>query len=169
MANTPEPGLLAYFLRHQNDLLQFLAYKVRCAETAADLVQETYLRIARHGDSGEIANQQAFVFRVADNLALDHLRARTRHELRYAGTVAEDIVSSIPEPDTVLADRQQLERLEKLIQQLPANRRRVFLLCRVEGKSYAEVAHELDITPRTVENHVYKALKTLKERFEDPE
>lgn len=166
MATNTEQSLLACFLRHQKDLLQFLAYKVSCAETAADLVQETYLRIARYADSGGIANQHAFVFRVADNLALDHLRARTRHDHRNAETVTNALVCRNPEPDTVLSDRQQLEMLEKLIYELPLMCRKVFLLCRVEGMAYNQVACELGISPRTVESHMYKALKILRERFD---
>jgi len=84
--------LLSSFFRHQQELLQFLTSKVNCAETAADLVQETYLRVARHSASGEILNQRAFLFRIADNLALDHLRSKARREKRDGGVVREEIV-----------------------------------------------------------------------------
>ena len=99
-----ESDLLASFLLHQRDLQQFLTHKVNCAETAADLIQETYLRIARYSADGEIANQRAFVFRIADNLALDHLRSRARHEQRNGGLVDEYLVCSQPQPDSMLEE-----------------------------------------------------------------
>jgi RNA polymerase sigma-70 factor (ECF subfamily) len=165
MDTIPEQGLLTIFLRHRKDLLQFLTYKVSCADTAADLVQETYLRLAHYPEGAAIGNQRAFVFRVADNLALDHLRARTRRERRDGGPLAEEFADAGPEPDAQLAARQQMERLESLIYQLPPQCRSVFLRVRVEGKSYADVAAELGIAPRTVESHMHKALKFIKERF----
>ncbi|MDD2802461.1 MAG: RNA polymerase sigma factor [Methylococcales bacterium] len=159
-----ESDLLAAFLHHQKELLQFLTYKVNCSETAADLVQETYLRVARYPDESEVANKRAFVFRIADNLALDHLRSVARQQSRDGGLVTEDIVCIKPEPDSILAGQQQMALFEELIYELPPQCRKVFLMCRVEGKSYSEVSTELGIAPRTVESHMYKALKLLKER-----
>lgn len=162
MIVTGEENLLATFLRHQSELLQFLTYKVSCNVAADDLLQETYLRIARIPNDSEIVNKRAFVYRIADNLAVDHLRGVTRQHKRDGGTVTEEIICTSPEPDTVLSGLQQMEMLEKFIYELPLQSRTVFLLCRVEGKSYSEVAKELGISVRTVENHVYKAMKLLK-------
>lgn len=161
-----EPNLIASFLRHQKELQQFLTYKVDCAETAADLIQETYLRIARQTTDADIANPRAFLFRVADNLALDHLRGKARQNKRDGGQPSDEIACRQPQPDKVLMGQQQMELFEKLIYGLPPQCRTVFLLCRVEGKSYAEIAGELSISARTVESHMHKALKLLKERVD---
>jgi RNA polymerase sigma-70 factor (ECF subfamily) len=162
----PEPGLSALFLLHQKDLMQFLTYKVRCAETAADLTQETYLRIAHHPDTDNIENMRAYLFRIANNLALDYLRSQTRQCQRDAGPVTENIICRQPEPDAVLSDRQQLEFLEQIIYDLPPKCRAVFLMSRVEGKSYTEISNELAISPRTVESHIRKALEQIRKQFD---
>ncbi len=146
--------------------MQFLTYKVRCAETAADLTQETYLRIAHHPDAGNIENMRAYLFRIANNLALDYLRSRTRHCQHDAGPVTEDIICRQPEPDTALSERQQLEFLEQIIYELPPKCRAVFLMSRVEGKSYTEISNELGISPRTVESHMRKALDQIRKQFD---
>lgn len=104
----PEHGASALFLLYQKDLMRFLTYKVRCVETAADLTQETYLRIAHHPDAGNIENMRAYLFRIANNLALDYLRSQTRQNKRDAGPVTEDIICRQPEPDAALADCQHL-------------------------------------------------------------
>lgn len=162
----PEPELSALFLLYQKDLMQFLTYKVRCAETAADLTQETYLRIAHHPDTGSIENMRAYLFRIANNIALDHLRSQARQSKRDAGAVTEDIICLQPEPDAALSDYQQLEFLERIIYDLPPKCREVFLMSRVEGKSYAEISNELAISPRTVESHMRKALDQIRKQFD---
>ncbi|TAN71639.1 MAG: RNA polymerase sigma factor [Methylobacter sp.] len=162
----PESGFSAIFLLHRKDLMQFLTYKVHCAETAADLTQETYLRIADHPDVGNIENMRAYLFRIANNLALDYLRSQTRQNKRDAGPVTEGIISCRPEPDDALSDRQQLEFLEQIIYDLPPKCRTVFLMSRVEGKSYTEISNELAISPRTVESHMRKALEQIRKQFD---
>ncbi len=162
----PEHGLSALFLLHQKDLMQFLTYKVRCAEAAADLTQETYLRIVHHPDVGNIDNMRAYLFRIANNLALDYLRSQTRHTQRDAGPVTDDMLCQKPEPDALLSDHQQLAFLEQIIYGLPPKCRAVFLMSRVEGKSYTEISNELGISPRTVESHMRKALDQIRKQFE---
>lgn len=160
------PNYLTLFLRYQSEIRQFLARKVGCSDSAADLTQETYLRVAGYAGANEISNQRAFVFRVADNLALDHLRSRARQERRDGGLVDEDIPCHQPQPDSALEGQQQMELFEKLIYELPPQCRTVFLLCRVEGKRYSEIAADLGISARTVESHMHKALQLLKDRVD---
>jgi RNA polymerase sigma-70 factor, ECF subfamily len=159
--------LLDSFIQHQKDLFKFLSLKLSCAETAGDLVQETYLRAANYSEASEIQNPRAFFFHIANNLALDHLRKRAYQDKFTNREVDCDTTpSESEEPAVAVAAIQQLECLEKLIMALPPVRRKVFLLSRVEGKCYKTIANELGISDRTVENHVYKALKTLKEQFD---
>jgi RNA polymerase sigma-70 factor (ECF subfamily) len=161
-----ESPLLTSFIRHQKDLLKFLSFKLSCQETAGDLVQETYIRIANYPEPDAIENPRAFFFHIANNLALDHLRKRAFQDKFNSGEIGCETVASLAEEPTAAVNAiQQLERLEILIEELPPIRRQVFLLSRVEGKSYKAIAQELGISERTVENHVYKALKMLKERF----
>lgn len=166
MSLFPEQSLSLFFLQHQKDLMQFLTYKVQCAETATDLTQETYLRLVRHRKVDTIENMRAYLFRIANNLALDHLRSRTRQLQRDGGPVTDDLICEAPEPESVLADRQQLEMLERIIYDLPPKCREVFLMCRVEGKSYAEIGDALTISPRTVESHMRKAMEQIRKQFD---
>ncbi|MBK8814449.1 MAG: RNA polymerase sigma factor [Methylococcaceae bacterium] len=170
MHTTQESPLLVSFIHHQNDLLKFLSFKLRCSETADDLVQETYIRIAKYSEPETIENPRAFFFHIANNLALDHLRKRA-FEDTFTGEEIDSAMVASPEqePAVTVNAIQQLECLERLIEELPPVRRQVFLLSRVEGKNYKTIAQECGISERTVENHVYKALKTLKTRFADYE
>ncbi|TYR37477.1 RNA polymerase sigma-70 factor [Sphingobacterium phlebotomi] len=57
--------------------------------------------------------------------------------------------------------------LTKAIEQLPPQRRQVFTLCKIEGKSYSEVSELLGISPSTINDHIVKATKFIKERYND--
>lgn len=139
--------------------------KVSCSEIAADLTQETYLRVADRNDLDKIDNIRAYLFRIANNLAIDYLRSRTRQLKRDGGELSEDIASTAPEPDAILSDQQQIAFLEQAVYSLPPKCRQVFLMCRVDGKSYADVAAELNISSRTVESHMRKALDHIRKQF----
>lgn len=155
----------AAFLHHQSELLHFLIRQVNCHETAADLMQDTYLRIARLEWDSEINNPRAFLYRVAGNLALDHLRRQTRRSQWDGGELNEELVCPQPQPDVFLAGLEAIERLNQLLGQLPLQKRSLFVACRVHGKSYRELADEERISPRRVEYIVQQTLQSLKSQL----
>lgn len=159
--NTQEPNLVSAFLSHQTELRQFLLHRVNCNETAEDLLQETYLRIALY-NADTVLNQRAFLYRVAGNLALDYLRSQARREQWDSGWLTEDIVCTQPQPEGVLLGWQRMEQFKRLLIELPPDCREVFWLCRMEGKAYRQVAEELDMSLRHVEHLMYQAVKKLK-------
>lgn len=165
MSLLPQPAVSELFLKHRQDLLRFFTAKVSCPETAADLTQETYLRVAGRVNPDKIGNFRAYLFSVANNLAIDYLRSRSRQLKRDGGEVSEDAVSSAPEPDNVLSSQQQVEFLQQVIYSLPPKCRQVFIMCRVDEKSYTEVANELGISKRTVESHMRKALDHIRRQL----
>ena len=61
------------FRRHSSELLRFFTRQTRCSELAADLRQETWLRLQGR-PAGEIGNVRAFLYRIARNLLIDHHR-----------------------------------------------------------------------------------------------
>lgn len=165
MTHRSKPSLSEFFIEHQNDLLQFLISKVNCPTIAADLTQETYLRIAGRSQLLHIENLRAYLFSVANHLAIDYLRGRSRQLQRDGGAPSENLINPAPEPERILADQQQIEFLQQAIYSLPPKCREVFLLCRVDEKSYAEVAEELGISTRTVESHLRRAMEHIRKQF----
>src|SRR3546814_9917082 len=73
--------LLAAIETHYGELTAFVRRKARCPALAADIVQETYVRLASGSTPASIANPRAFLYRVASNLAVDHLRDRKNTRL----------------------------------------------------------------------------------------
>lgn len=153
------------FLNTRKPLLQLLKRRLGCSHTAEDLVQEAYLRVIQQDSIEEIANLPAYLFRIASNLVVDHGRqavvsAQDRHE-----PLEEDLVCPKPSPDRVAEADQELDILSQLIAELPPQCRRIFLLHKARHLSHVEIAEQLDISPRTVETQIGKALKILRDRM----
>lgn len=148
------------FLDTRKSLLQLLKCHLRCSHTAEDLLQETYLRVIQQNSIEEIGNLSAYLFRIARNLVIDHGRRVVRQE-----PLKEDLACPKPSPEKIAEASQELDILSQLITELPPQCRRIFLLHKVRHLSYAEIAERLDISPRTVETQIGKALKILRERM----
>lgn len=151
---------------HGQGLNNFLLRRVRCAETAAELSQETFLRLLRMSGAHKIQDPQGFLFTVAANLARDHLRRQTRMTtLAGIESPDEDTPGRWPSPEAQLYLDQQVAILAQLIDALPPKTRAVFLLYRIEGRSYREIATTFQISERTVEYHIRQALIRCRRGF----
>lgn len=153
------------------ELRSFLTRRLGCAETAADLVQDTYIRLATRQDREAHSNPRALVFRIAANLATDHARHRQVRERVDAGCPdLPGLASSAPQPDAMVLARQEHALLKKAIAELPEKRRTVFLLRTSQELSYGQIAGRLGISVSAVEKHMSKAIlhcRTRMERYRD--
>lgn len=131
-----------------------------------DLVQEAYLRLAEHSRHTPVANPEGFVYRTAVNLAMSDHRALTRHALAHAdGAIAALLQPQSASQHEVIAARERLMLVEQAIAELPPRAREVFVLHRVEGLKYSEIARSLDISVSAVEKHMARALTHLATRM----
>jgi len=151
------------FLTQRVTLLRTLERMVNNHSTAEDLLQETYLRVTRALSERSVEHLEPFVFQTARNLALDHLRAR-RIQSRTVGEdvpleIIEGVASTHSTPEEAHQAAQLLERLSVSLSQLSARQQRIFILSRLHGCSYQEIAEELDVSLSTVQ----KELKLIME------
>lgn len=153
------------FLETRHRLLQLLKRRIGCSDTAEELVQEVYLRVVQQECIDEIANLPGYLFRVAVNLANDHLRKAAVHKRDKNELLDDQVVCPRPMPDHIVQAQQELERLDRLIDELPPRCRRIFLLRRAQNLSYDEIAEKLNISPRTVDSQMGKALRILRDRM----
>ncbi len=161
--NTDYPSLTTAFLRHQAELRQFLLRRVNCAETAADLLHDTFLHIAEYPDQEQIANNRAFLYRVAGNLALDHLRAQTRRQARDGGGLDEEWPCPNPPPERHVQGLQQWKMVDDYLCDLPPPNRQILYWHRLEGKTQRQIAAELRVSERHVEYILHRTGQFLPE------
>ncbi|MFT3965378.1 MAG: RNA polymerase sigma factor [Sphingobium sp.] len=159
-------ALKRLYLAHGRALQDYLTHKLRDPALAADLAQETFLRIAERGNAAALAHDRSYLFRTAHNLAVDHFRltARRRTDLTENERLA-DFPEDAPPLDEAVAARHMLERLQTVVAHLPDRTRRIFVLAKIEGLTYAEVADQLGISESSVQKHLAVALAHVMQRM----
>jgi RNA polymerase sigma factor (sigma-70 family) len=143
------------FLAQRVSLLRTLERMVNNHSTAEDLLQETYLRVTRALSERAIDHLEPFVFQTARNLALDHLRARRIQSRTMLEDVPLEVVQNVAAPLSSAEDaahaEQMLERLNISLNQLTARQQQIFILSRLHGHSYLEIAEKLSVSLSTVQ------------------
>lgn len=139
----------------------------RSLDEADDLIQEAFLRLQVYCRDHEVRNTGGFLLRTALNLALDRKR-----RARVASVVPESLeelslVDPSPLPDEVYAGRERLLRMRAGLEAMTPRRREVFILNRIEGYSFPQIAERLGITLSAVEKHAAKAILFLTDWMDD--
>ncbi|MGX5728648.1 RNA polymerase sigma factor [Metapseudomonas otitidis] len=163
-----EPDLKSLFIQHAKALRSLLTRKVRDPQLAADLVQESFLRLAEQRGKDAIDNGPAYLYRTAHNLLVDHVRQQARRRTDLVPQEAlHEIVEDAPPLDEQAAAEQHRQRLREALAELPPRTREIFRLNRLHGLTHAEVARQLDISDSSVQKHLAKALAHVMQRLQD--
>ena len=127
-----------------------------------DIVQQAFLSFALHGEPQGIGNPRAYLYRTARNIAVDHGRRAARHDRlkRLAFPAPGDEISGDFDPERVLMGRGELKILEAAIYSLSERDRTFFLLNRLEGVSFAEIARRTGVSASGARLIVERSLET---------
>ena len=150
-------AILEAYLENEVALKRYLRRFIRSREAADDLAQEAFLRAFAAESRGVIEAPKAFLFKVSKNLALNELARQSSMAIEPLGDlegweVLED--SSQAAADDVVDSRERIRLLARAIAALPPQCAKVFILRKMQGLSQKEIAVRLNISVRTVENHV---------------
>ncbi len=161
--------LMRLYMEKRRDLVRFFTLRTSSASDAEDIVQEIWIRL--HG-IGDVENPAAFLYRTGTNLMLDRARSSRRSRARddsyhmvnqVRGAGANEDETGEPSPEQTLEGRQRVARLMQLIKAMPEQRQRVFVMHKLKGLSYGEVAESLGISRSAVEKHMMAALRQIAE------
>lgn len=162
---------LDLFVRERRQpLLRFLSRMNVQEHDAQDIAQESLARLLRYAASEPAEAWQALLYRIAINLLRDRAR-HVRMEQRNGASPGDspedaDVVSPEPSPERHASGREALERMQAAIARLPARCREVYLMHRIEGMTYPEIAHRCGISSKAVEKHISRALRLLRAQLE---
>ncbi|EJN07753.1 RNA polymerase sigma factor, sigma-70 family [Herbaspirillum sp. YR522] len=151
------------FEHYYREILRFLSGRIADRSTAADLAQESYVRVYAAQTAGtSIDDPRALLYRIARNLLVDHHR-HTALRAEVEIPTDDDVVTTVQgpkglEPEIAAASRQGVMELVGVIDGLPPRCRQAFMLNRFDGLSYAQVAAEMGISVKMVEQHIKHAL-----------
>lgn len=143
--------------------MRFFLRRAASPNDAEEMVQDLFLRLLRRADFMTLENVDGYVFEAAANVARD----RGRHDQARGGGRHVDIDSLSAESDEpgaerVVAGRQRLATLLKVMNTLPPRARTIVILRRFENLTYAEIATRLGISVSAVEKHMVRAMLALR-------
>jgi len=143
---------------YNQKLYAYILKKTNSEYMAEEVVQLTFIRLweKRKNLSAEYSIS-AQIFKMAGTILIDQLRKEAISQKHLSIVETESA-----QPGTQDLD---LEILEQAIEQMAPVRKKVFKLSKLDGYSYKEIAELLSISPKTVENHMSKALKQLRAAF----
>ncbi len=134
---------------------------------AEDVVQETMIKVWNRRDEwSQIDNIEAFCMTICRNLALDKLRRLENQAQPLYDDIEPADTSHAANPEEHAVDRDRLQVVRRLMDQLPEKQRSCMLLRDIEGKSYRDIAAILDLTEQQVKINIFRARQTVKQRFE---
>lgn len=140
---------------------KLLLSRGRTVDDTDDLIQEAFLRLELYCRDHQVRQPEAFLVRTALNLSVDE--RRSAHARRIVAERVETLALIDPRatPDEVLATQQRLQCVKRGLQTLTPRVREVFLMNRLEGYSYGQIAERLGISESAVEKHIAKASQFL--------
>ncbi len=152
---------------HYDRLLRFFRRRSRSTEDAADLAQDTFVRLSSI-DLGRIREPGAFLFTTALNLLRDRARSSyARHAALAMPAEDAQLICPAPQPEQVLQGEQRLRVVEAALLELSPKCRAVFVLFHFDGLLQKEIADRLRISVSMVEKYVREAVSHCQRRLDD--
>tara|TARA_R110002050_G_scaffold1281_5_gene9358 strand:+ start:25832 stop:26341 length:510 start_codon:yes stop_codon:yes gene_type:complete len=150
------------FKANSKTVFNYIYYKFGNEEKAYDAVQEAFIKLWENCTKVSPNKAKAYVYTVANNLYLNVIKAE-KVRLKYADV---SLAVSHESPEFLLEEKQYQEKIEKALADLPENQRITFLLNRIDGKKYAEIAEMENVSIKAIEKRMHLALKSLREKIE---
>jgi RNA polymerase sigma factor (sigma-70 family) len=157
---------------YREKIVRYFRHKGLDSAAADDCTQETFIRI-NGVEVGELDRPDAYLLRIASNVFLERTRrARTRREKQHVSIDSADLVDRVElidresSPARIYEGRERLLRLAALLDELPQRTREVFLLNRMEGLTYTQLAARFSVSIGTIEKQISYALAQLRARID---
>jgi len=161
--NGDKDAFTQLYATYSRQLYLNLVRLVKSEELAAELLQDVFIAIWEKRDSIEIQQSfRAYLFRIGENKVTDLFRRARRDKILLSKIkkIASEHYSYIEED---MIAREDAAILKKAIETLPPQRRQIFELCKLQGKTYSEVSLQLGISTSTINDHIVKGTKSVRE------
>jgi len=153
-----------FFKKNSKSLRNYLLYKFGNQDQAEDMTQEAFIKLWQNCKDVPLEKAKSYIYAIANNSSLNII-AHEKVKLNYQKTnTTNDRLNENPE--FLLEETQFKDKLLTAIDQLNETQRTAFLMHRIDGKKYAQIAEELDISVKGVEKRIHLALVELRKEFE---
>lgn len=154
-----------FFKSHVKTLRNFLFYKFGNKEQAEDLTQEVFIKLWQNCASVPIEKAKSYIYTIANNSSLNeiaHKKVVLEYENNFSG-----LDKTYENPEFILEEKQFKNKLLTAIEDLNETQRVAFLMHRIDGKKYSEIAEELNISVKAVEKRIHIALVELRKKIDN--
>jgi len=153
------------FYKYRNKVKGFAVKLVPTQVDPEEIVQEVFVKLwLKKEFINPDKDFQPYLFSIAKNLILDHLKSAVNRKLYFVGEHFQNDLLVDEELDYLMPEDAE-EKLEKLIDEIPERRREIFRMSRFEGLSYKQIAVRLNISENTVDSQIRNALAFLRKEF----
>jgi RNA polymerase sigma-19 factor, ECF subfamily len=152
---------------YSKKVLHFVLGLVKDKNVAQELVQEVFVNLwEKRGQVNPGLNFDNYIFTITHNSIRKHFRKKAieKKALHFLLNESPEIINDV---EGTMIYNELLELASKTIENLPPQRKKVYKLSKQEGLKIKEIASKLNISPRTAENHLARALKYLKEELSE--
>ena len=165
VASGDEAAFSDLFYLWKDKLYFFILRITSSPESAQDVTQEVFLKLWTHREKlRDVENFGAYLYSMTRNYAISGLR-RMAMEATILSELGRSAIDSGKHADEVLLQKQVLEKVKEVVDQLPRQQRLVYTLSREQGLRQEEIARQLNITVSTVQNHMTLALKSIRKQL----
>lgn len=151
-----------YFVdTYSKDLYFFVLGYVHRREIAEEVVSDVFLEVWNNRSRlNEILHMKSWLLILARNKAITYLRKETPEVMSF-DEIDDYHVPTVQSPDYNLISREEIEKINQTIAKLPPKCKEVFTLAKIEGLPYKEIADMLNISVKTINIHIAKALNVI--------
>lgn len=153
------------FYKYRGKIKGFASRIVPSQIDPEEIVQEVFVRVWLNKEAVDPGkNFEAYLFSIAKNLVLDHLKSAVNRKLYFVKEhFHQDLVTE--EDNDIRFPENAEEKIIFLIGKIPERRREIFCLSRFEGLTYKQIATKLNITENTVDSQIRNALTFLRKEY----
>ena len=157
-SSVPDEHLNALYSNHHSWLVSLLQRRLGCADDAADLAQDAFIRLLlRPKDFDSAGGARAYLTTVAKGLCIDLWRRREVEQAWLAAIVAKPEVFA-PSPEHTAIVLETLYDLDSMLRCLPQKVAKAFILSQLDGLTYRDIAERLDVSERMVKKYMARAM-----------
>lgn len=164
-SNTCDELIFSSFFKSQiKSLRNFLFYKFGNMQQAEDLAQEAFVKLWQNCSAVPLEKAKSYIYTIANNSSLNqiaHQKVVLRYEKNFTG-----LDKTNENPEYLLEEKQFQTKLLKAIEKLNEKQRVAFLMHRIDGKKYSEIAVDLNISVKAVEKRIHLALLSLRKEID---
>ncbi|QIU93230.1 RNA polymerase sigma factor [Bacteroides faecium] len=164
--NGDEAAFCRFMECHSSRLYHYVYALIGQKEPAEEVVSDVFYEVWKNRSGlAEIENMNAWIQTITYRKAISYLRKETGKAEVLLDDIGDFIFAPIQSPDEEMISKEEMEKINDAIQKLPPKCKHVFFLAKIEGLPYKEIANLLDISVKTINNHIAFALEKIAENL----